>query len=145
MAGGPGRRWRPLPSSPVLSSAPGAARTQAVKPSGTRRCSASGLRTKGSLERAGPHVPRPAPRLRDFIAPTPARDAAEYRSAQAPQQLPTLGIGCPSHNRGGEEGRARGREELEGGGWGRLCKVQVLLISRGGRPPPPLSPRFLEK
>lgn len=34
MAGGPGPRWRLLPS-PVLSSAPGAARMQAVKPLGT--------------------------------------------------------------------------------------------------------------
>lgn len=84
---------------------------------------ASGLRTKGSLERVGPHVPRPAPRLQDFIAPTLARDAAEYRSALAPRQLPTLGIGCRSHNRSGEEGREHGREELGEGGWGRLCEV----------------------
>lgn len=73
------------------SSARGAARTRAVRPSGTRRCSASGRRTKGSLERAGPHVPRPAPRLRDFIAPTPARDAAEHRSARAPGSSPPSG------------------------------------------------------
>lgn len=90
---------------------------------GDAEVSASGLQTKGSLERAGPHVPRPEPRLREFIAPTLARDAAEYRSAPAPPQLPTLGIGCRSHNRSGEKGRERGREELGGGGWGRLCKV----------------------
>lgn len=83
--------------------------------------SASGTRTKGSLEKVGPHVPRPAPRLQDFIAPTLARDAAEYRSALASPQLPTLGIGCPSHNRSGEGGE--GREERRGGGDFTKCRV----------------------
>lgn len=84
---------------------------------------ASGIRTKGSLEKVGPHVPRPAPRLQDFIAPTPARDAAEYRSAQAPPQLPTLGIGCPSHNRSVGGGGGAGREERGGGGDFAKCMV----------------------
>lgn len=81
----------------------------------------SGTRTKGSLERVGPHVPGPEPRLQDFIAPTAARDAAEYRSAQTPRQLPTLGIGCPSHNRSG--GVGGGREERGGEGDFAKCRV----------------------
>lgn len=81
----------------------------------------SGTRTKGSLERVGPQVPRPEPRLQDFIAPTPARDAAEYRSAQTPRQLPTLGIGCRSHNRSG--GVGGGREERGGEGDFAKCRV----------------------
>lgn len=127
MSGGVGGwRARPAESPPPLSWSelcPGRGADAGGQALGDAEVLASGLRTKGSLERAGPHVPRLAPRLWDFIAPTPARDAAEYRSAQAPRQLPTLGIGCPSHNRSGEEGRARGGEELGGGGWGRLCKV----------------------
>lgn len=96
---------------------------------GEAEVSASGPRTKGSRERAGPHVPRPAPRLRDFIAPTPARDAAEHRSAPAAPRLPTLGIGCPrlrgAARRGGRAaGRnAGGREGLQGGDFAkcRFC------------------------
>lgn len=121
-----GWRARPAVAPPPLSCpelCPGRGANAGGQALGDAEVSASGLRTKGSLERAGPHVPRPTPRLRDFIAPTPTRDAAEYRSAEAPQQLPTLGIGCPSHNRSGEEGRVRGGEEFGGGGWGRLCKV----------------------
>lgn len=108
-----GWRARPAAVPPPLSCSELCPRRGAVaggQALGDAEVSASGLRTKGSLERADPHVPRPEPRLRDFIAPTPARDAAEYRSAQAPRQLPTLGIGCPSHNRSSEEGRARCRE-----------------------------------
>lgn len=127
MSGGMGG-WgaRPAVALPPLSCSelcPGRRTDAGGQALGDGEVSASERRTKGSLERAGPHVPRPGPRLWEFIAPTPARDAAEYSSAQAPRQLPTLGIGCPSHNRSGEEGRARGREELGGGGWGRLCKV----------------------
>lgn len=112
LEGPAGRPGRPLPSR-VQRSARGAEPVQPVKSLGDAEVSASGRRTKGSLERAGPEVPRPAPRLRDFIAPTPARDAVEYRSAPAPRQLPTLGIGCPSHTqqkRARRGGRARGRE-----------------------------------
>lgn len=94
---------------------------------------ASGLRTKGSLERVGPHVPRPAPRLQDFIAPTLARDAAEYRSALAPRQLPTLGIGCRSHNRSGEEGRGARQGRTRRRGMGKTLR-SVGFVNLAGRP-----------
>lgn len=53
--------------------------------------SASRRQTKGSRERSGPRVPRAAPQLRGFIAPTPARDAAERRSLRRPSSPPPSG------------------------------------------------------
>lgn len=116
MSGGVGGwRARQAVAPPPLSCSelcPGRRAGAASQALGDAEVSASGLRTKGSLERAGPEVPRPAPRLRDFIAPTPARDAVEYRSAQAPRRLPTLGIGCPSHTQQKLRGGAGARQGI---------------------------------
>lgn len=72
----------------------------------------------------GPPPSAPAP---GFYSPHPARDAVEYRSAQAPRLLPTLGIGCPSDTHTTEAarrgGRAAGNNSKEGDGGGRLCKM----------------------
>lgn len=56
---GPRRAAVPPPLSCSELCPRGAEPVQPVKPLGDAEVSASGLRTKGSLERAGPEVPRP--------------------------------------------------------------------------------------